>query len=198
MTIDFNSEEIIRELRRQASHLIDRGFFEEAISQLNQCLHLEDEPEARADILCELGFCFLRMGWYDDGMRTFSQHLETSPFDNDARFYLASAYNAMGWINESIAEFKKILTADPTDALSYHGLGLCYKDKGWLKESLGVMRIAKEQAAIHGNQEEKDIIEKSLANLEKEIEEGGEDKMRRTFLLAILLAILEGRRKKIP
>jgi tetratricopeptide (TPR) repeat protein len=198
MATDFNSEEIVRELRRQASHLIDQGLFEEAISQLNQCLHLEDEPDARADILCELGFCFLRMGWHEDGMRIFSQYLETSPFDNDARFYLASAYASMGWTDESIAEFKKILTSDPTDVLSYHALGLCYKDKGWLKESLEIMRVAKEQAAVHGNREEKEIVEKSLANLEKEIEEGGEDKMKRSFLLAILLAILEGRRKKIP
>ena len=195
MTTDFNSEKIIRALRRQASHLIDQGLFEEAISQLNRCLSLEDEPEARADIFCELGFCFLRMGWYEDGMRIFSQRLETSPFDNDARFYLANAYNSMGWINESIAEFKKILASDPTDVLSYHGLSLCYKDKGWLRESLEIMRAAKEQAAVHGNQDEKEIVEQSLANLEKEIEEGEEDKFKKGLLLAILLAALKKRKK---
>jgi hypothetical protein len=60
------------------------------------------------------------------------------------------------------------------------------------------MRVAKEQAAVHGDQEEKDLIDQSLANLEKEIEEGGEDKLKRSFLLAILLAIREAKRKKIP
>ena len=195
MTTDFYSEEIIRELRRQVSHLIDQGLFEEAIPQLNQCLSLEDEPGARADILCELGFCFLRMGWHEDGVRIFSQYLETSPVDNDARYYLASAYASLGWTDESIAEFKKILTSDPTDILSYHGLALCYKDKGCLKESLEIMRVAKEQAAVYGNQEEKEIVEKSLTDLEKEIEEGEEDKFKKGLLLAILLAALSKRKK---
>jgi tetratricopeptide (TPR) repeat protein len=198
MTTDFNAEGIVRELRREASHLIDQGFFEEAISRLNQCLLVEDGPDERADILCELGFCFLRMGWYEDAVKIFSQHLQANPFDNDSRFYLASGYASMGWIEQSTAELRKILACDPTDVLACHALGLCFKDQGWVKESLEIMRVAKDQAAVHGTQEEKEIIDQSLANLEKEIEEGEEDKLKESFLLVILLAILEGRKKKLP
>ena len=145
-----------------------------------------------------MGYCFLSLGWYEEAVRVFAQYLETSPFDNDARFYLASAYASMGWTNESVTELRKILASDPTDVLAYHALGLCYRDRGWLKDSLEIMRAAKEQAAVYGNQEEKEIVEESLADLEKEIEEGEEDKLNRSFLLAILLAILERKRKKLP
>jgi Tfp pilus assembly protein PilF len=193
MATDFTAEEIVRELRRQASHLIDQGFFEEAISQLKRCLSLEDEPDERANILCELGFCFLRMGWHEDAVRIFSQHLQTNSFDNDARFYLASAYASMGWTNESVTELRKILASDPTDVLAYHALALCYRDRHWLQEALEIMKAGKEQAAVYGNQEEKEIVEESLADLEKDIKKGGEDKLRERFLLIILLAILKKR-----
>ena len=63
---------------------------------------------------------------------------------------------------------------------------------------LGNLRVAKNQAAVYGNQAEKDIVEESLADLEKEIEEGEEDKLRAGLFLVTLLAILERKRKRLP
>jgi len=194
MAADFEVCQYICGPREEASHLIDQGYYEEAIPKLNHCLQMENELSVRQTILCELGYCFLAMGWYEDAVRIFSQYLQTSPFDNDARFYLASAYASLRWLDESIIELKKILALDPTDVLTYHALGLCYRDKGWLKDSLEIMKAAKEQAVVYGTEEEKEIVEESLADLEKEIEEGEEDKLREGFLLAILLAALKKRR----
>jgi len=198
MKKDFKANGTNIELRVEASDLIDQGYYEDAVSKLTQCLSLEEDRNERAVIFCELGFCLIRMGCYEDAVRIFSQHLQADPFDNDARFYLASTYASMGWTDESTAELKKILASDPTDVLAYHALGLCYRDRGWLKDSLKVMRAAKEQAIIYGTVEEKEIVEESLSDLEEEIEEGEQDKLKRSFLLVILLAILEGRKKKIP
>ncbi len=198
MMKDLSVYQITRVLRMEASRLIDQGYYEDAISNLNQCLPLEDDPAERAAILCELGFCQLRMGWYEDAVKIFSQYLETFPLENDARFYLATAYASLGWAGEATNELKKILASDPTDALSYHALALCYRDKGWLKDSLQIMKAAKERANLYGTQEEIEIIDQSLADLEKEIEEGEEDKLRKGVLLAILLAILERKRKRLP
>ena len=76
------------ELSMEASHLIDQGYYEDAISKLNQCFSLEEDPGGMADLLSDLGFCFLGMGWHEDAVKIFSQYLKFSPFDNDIRFYL--------------------------------------------------------------------------------------------------------------
>ena len=60
------------------------------------------------------------------------------------------------------------------------------------------MRAARNQAAVYGTGRKKQIIEESLADLEKEIEDGEEDQSRERFFLAILLAILKGKKKKLP
>ena len=198
MADDFEVRQYICGPMEEASHLIDQGYYEEAIPKLNHCLQMENELSSRQTILCELGYCFLAMGWYEDAVRIFSQYLQTSPFDNDARFYLASAYSSMRWFDESIAELKKILASDPTDVLTYHALGLCYRDKGWLKDSLDMMKKAKEQSTIHGSPEETEIIDQSLADLEKEIEKGEDDKLRAGVLLAVLLATMKRKKKKAP
>lgn len=189
---------IIDSLRREASRLIDQGYYEDAIPKLNQCFSLEEDPNGRAAILCELGFCLVSVGWYEDAVKLFCQYLEAYPLDNDARFYLASAYASMGWADESMAELRKILASDPTDILACHALALCYRDRGWLIDSLEIMKAARNQAVVYGTQEEKEIVEESLASLEKEIEEGEKDKLKEGALLAILLAILKGKKEKLP
>ncbi len=196
MADHFEIRQSICGLIEEASHLIDQGFYEEAIPKLNHFLQVEDHPSARRPVLYELGYCFLRMGWHEDAVKIFSQYLETFPFDNDARFYLATAYASMGWTNESVTELRKILASDPTDVLACHALGLCYRDRGWLKDSLKIMRAARNQAAGYGTQKEKEIIEESLTSLEKEIEKAEEDKLRERSLLAILLIIKEIKKKK--
>ena len=138
MDPDFEVRQFISGLMKEASHLIDQGYYEEAIVKLKMCLQVETDPSARQTILCDLGYCFLEMGWYEEAVRVFTRHLEAFPSDNDARFYLASAYASMGWTNESVTELRKILASDPTDVLACHALGLCYRDRGWLKDSLEI------------------------------------------------------------
>lgn len=190
-----NRSELIKALFDEARHLIEQEDHECALRILQKCLYLDPEPKIRGSILDDLGYCYLSLGWFEEAAKIFSEYLRICPFDNDARFFLASAYASLRWTEESIAELKAILRSDPTDVLARHDLGLCYRDKGWLRESLEEMRRANEYAIIYGNAKEQDIIKSSLNHIEEEIQEGDEDGTKETLLLLILLATVIKRSK---
>jgi len=180
--------EIIYMIMREARNLIGQGYYEEAAIEFQRCLRLEHDPMEKAATLRDIGYCFLRLGWYEDAVRIYTACLKICPTDNDARFFLASAYASLKWTDEAIVELKTILRSYPTDVLARHDLSLCYRDKGWLRESLEEMRKANEYAATYGNAEEKGLIASSLGHIEEEIQEGNEDGTKEAFLLLILLA----------
>ena len=189
-----NKFDIIQELWRESCVLVDHEYFIEAIPKLQQCLgmlEMLDEPEAKGRVMFELGCCFLSLSWYNEAVQIYSEYLKDFPFDTDARFFLASAYGSMKWTDESIKEVKIILDLDPTDVLAYHELGLCYKDKGWYNEALEALNEAKETALEFGDQEEREIIEKTLSKLEADIGKREYDKLCALFLLAVLLAMMK-------
>lgn len=74
---------IIDELMEEASRLIGQGYYEEAVLTLQKCLRLIDEPERRAAIFDKLGYCFLRLGWYEDAVKIYTRYLDIYPHDND-------------------------------------------------------------------------------------------------------------------
>jgi tetratricopeptide (TPR) repeat protein len=180
--------EIVYVITKEGQWLIDQGCYEEAAIEFLRCVSLERDPLKRAASLKELGYCYLRLGWFEDAIKIYKELLEVYPHDPDIRFYLASAYASLKWTDEAIAELKTILRSDPTDVLARHDLSLCYRDKGWLKESLEEMRKANEYAAVFGNAEEKKIVESSLGHIEEETQDGDEDGTKKAFLLLILLA----------
>jgi pentatricopeptide repeat protein len=182
--------EIIYVITKEGYWLIDQGYYQEAAIEFLRCAPLERDPLKRAGSLKELGYCYLRLGWFEDAIKVYKELLEAYPHDPDIRFYLASAYGSLKWTDEAIAELKTILRSDPTDVLARHDLSLCYRDKAWLKESLEEMRKANGYAAIFGNTEEKEIVKSSLGHIEEEIQEGDEGGIKEAFLLTILLAIV--------
>jgi tetratricopeptide (TPR) repeat protein len=191
-----NSGEEISIFIEEVHRFIEQGFYNEAVSELQKCLRMEIGFENRLSVLDELGYCFLRLGWYEDAVRTYNQILEVKPSDNDSRFFRASAYASLKWIDEAIQELKTIIASDPTDVLARHDLALCYRSKGWMQESLEEMRTAKRYAETYGNPDEKEVVESSLKNLEQEIENGGDDGTKNA-LLRLILALIIKRRLKI-
>ena len=183
-----------QKLWREACALVNQGYYKEAIPKLQKCLEMLDDPVKKRLVMCEIGVCCSMLHWHNEAVQIYSEYLKDFPFDNDARFFLASAYGSMKWTDESIEELKKIIELDPTDVLAYHDLGLCYKDKGWYNEALETLTYAKENAMVFGNQEERKIIEKTLANLEKDIGEGDKNKLKIIILLAMLLMLQKKKR----
>jgi tetratricopeptide (TPR) repeat protein len=104
--------------------------------------------------LSELGYCYLRLGWFKEAVEVFDQYLKADPSDADARFFRADAYASLKWADEAIKELRIILASDPNDVLARHELALRYRDKGWMKESLNEMKKANSIAIIYGNAEE--------------------------------------------
>lgn len=187
MSKDYETHQIISILMKEARHCMDHEHFEDAVLKLQRCLQLEDEPEWRAAILDELGYCFLRLGWFEEAVKIYTHLLKTNSSDNDWRFFLASAYASLKWTGDAIEELRTILASDPNDVLARHDLALCYRDIGWMKESLEEMKRADAYALIYGNPEEKEIIKSSLVNLEQEIENGDDDISKDSLLLLLLL-----------
>ena len=198
MSKDYETHQIISILMKEARHCMDHEHFEDAVLKLQRCLQLEDEPESRATILDELGYCFLRLGWFEEVVKVYTQLLKANPADNDSRFFLASAYASLKWTNDAIEELRTILSTDLNDVLAHHDLGLCYRDMGWMKESLEEMKIANAKAMIYGNPEEKEIIKNSLINLEQEIEngDGPNDALLFFILLTTMIKRLKSKIKK--
>jgi len=187
--------EFISFLMKEACRSMDYGHFEDAVTKLQRCLRLENEPESRPIILNSLGYCFLRLGWFEEAVKVYSELLRADPFNNDSRFYLASAYASLKWTGDAIKELRTILASDPNDVLAYHDLALCYRDLGWMKESLEEMKRANAKAMAYGNTEEKKVVKSSLAHLEYEIENGDEDGSKETLLFSILLFLINKRRR---
>jgi tetratricopeptide (TPR) repeat protein len=193
--VNQNQSELITRLFDEAGHLIEQEDHECAVKMLQNCLNLGPEPKMRVSILNELGYCCLRLGWFEEAAISFSEYLKIHPSDNDGRFFLASAYASMKWTDEAMEELRTILGIDPTDVLARHDLALCFRNKGWLKESFEEMKRANEYAALYGNAEEKEIVKSSLGHIEEEIQDGDEDGTKETFFLFILLATVIKRSK---
>ena len=181
------THQIISVLMKEARHSMDHEHFEDAVLKLQRCLQLEEEPKSRAAILNELGYCFLRLGWFEDAVKIYKEYVRLLPSDNDGRFFLASAYASLKWTGDAIEELRTILSTDLNDVLAHHDLGLCYRDLGWMKESLEEMKIANAKAMIYGNPEEKEVVKSSLVNIEQEIENEDEDGSKDALLFFILL-----------
>ena len=156
----------------EANWLMEQGDYEGAIKKLQKCLKNQTDPESRLFILKDLGYCYSRLNWLKEAVESFDQYLKGNPFDNDARFFRASAYASLKWTDEAIKELRIILALDPNDVLAQHDLALCYRDKGWRKESLNEMRKANDSARIYGNAEEQRIVASSLSHLEDETNKG--------------------------
>ena len=188
------THQIISILMKEARHSMDHEHFEDAVIKLQRCLQLKDEPESRTAILDELGYCSLRLGWFEEAIKVYTHLLKANPSDNDSRFFLASAYASLKWTGDAIEELRTILAFDPNDVLARHDLALCYRNMGWMKESLEEMKIARTKAMIYGNCEEKQIVKNSLTNLEEEMQNGDEDGNRNVFLLFVLLMMIQKRK----
>jgi len=190
------THQIISVLMKEARHSMHHEHFEDAAIKLQRCLQLEDEPESRAAILDKLGYCSLRMGWFEGAIKVYAQLLEANPSDNDSRFFLASAYASLRWTSDAIEELRTILASDPNDALARHDLALCYRNMGWMKESLEEMKRANASAKVYGNPEEKEIVKSSLAHLEHEIENGDDSGIKEVLLFFVLLITIIKRSSK--
>jgi Flp pilus assembly protein TadD len=189
------THQIISVLMKEARHSMNHEHFEDAVLKLQQCLQLEDEPKGRTVILNELGYCFLRLGWFEEAIKVYTQLLEANSSDNDSRFFLASSYASLKWTGDAVQELRTILTLDSNDVLARHDLALCYRNMGWMKEALDEMKRAHTKALIYGNPEEKEIISSSLANLEQEIENEDGDGSNESLLFLILLIVIITRLK---
>jgi tetratricopeptide (TPR) repeat protein len=187
MTKSFETHEVISILMKEARRSMDHEHFEDAVIKLQRCLQLEDEPKGRLPILDDLGYCFLKLGWFQEAVNAYTEYLKILPSDNDGRFFLASAYASLKWTGDAIEELRTILSTDPNDVLARHDLALCYRDMGWMKESLEEMKIANAKAMIYGNTNEKEVVKSSLVNLEQEIENEDEDGSKDALLFFILL-----------
>jgi len=177
---------ITKIIMEEARCLINQDNYEEVLTKLQSCLQDESKLNSGWFILNELGYCYLRLGWFKEAVEAFDQYLKDNPSDADARFFRASAYASLQWTDEAIKELRIILDSDSTDVLARHELALCYRDKGWIKEALIEMKKANDSAKIYGNPEEQRIVASSLMHLEDETDNEN-DRLNAALLIFIIL-----------
>jgi len=68
---------------------------EDILIRLQRRFQLEGESESRPNILNELDYCFLRLGRFEEAVKVDTESVGVNPFDNDSRFYLASAFASL-------------------------------------------------------------------------------------------------------
>ena len=100
--------QIISDFMKEARHSMNHEHFEDAILKLQRCLQLENEPESRAKIFNDLGYCFLKLGWFEEAVKVYTKLLKANPTNNDSRFFLASAYASLKWTDDAIQELRTI------------------------------------------------------------------------------------------
>ena len=81
----------------EAKDLMEQGYYERAAQILQECLQLELGLETRGSILDDLSYCFLRLGWFEEAAKAFTEYLKIRPSDIDGKFFLASVYASLKW-----------------------------------------------------------------------------------------------------
>jgi hypothetical protein len=76
MPMHYEIQQIISILMKDAHYSIKHGHHEDAVSKLQECLRLEDEPDSRVTILDDLGCCFLRLRWFEDAVKSVNENWE--------------------------------------------------------------------------------------------------------------------------
>ena len=75
------THQIISVLMKEARHSMNHEHFEDAVIKLQWCLQLEEEPEWRPSILDKLGYCFLRLGWFEEAVNFYTEYYKILPSD---------------------------------------------------------------------------------------------------------------------
>jgi len=115
-----------------AALYINASRFDEALKIIDRFLTYYPES---AELYCNRGMAYLRMGMKKDGIFMLEKSARLNPYLRKASYMLGLVYLEKGDIERSERQFVKYLRLDPYNAASHRILGDIYTRKGLFKKA---------------------------------------------------------------
>jgi Flp pilus assembly protein TadD len=113
---------------------------------------IEKNPQD-ADAWVVVGYCYSKLGRYQDAIESYKQAIRIKPDDAMAHYNLGFAYGNLGRYQDAIEAFKQAVRIKPDDAVAHHGLGLIYCQFGLRQDAVEsfkqAIRIKPDYAEAH-------------------------------------------------
>ena len=141
------------------SALVNKGQFDEAITQLQECLRLKPDdgspPAERAIIHSNLGIALVDQGQIDEAISQFQEAIHLQPDYADAHYNLGIALAKKGQMDEAISQYQEAIRLKPDYALAHYNLGVAFASKGQIDEAISqyqeAIRLKPDYAMAHND-----------------------------------------------
>jgi Flp pilus assembly protein TadD len=121
------------------SALMDQGKLDEAISHLQEAIHLKPD---RAAVHNNLGIALARKGQMNEAIRQFREALRFKPDDVMAHYNLGVALDQKGQIGAAISQYQEAIRLKPEYAEACYNLGNALLTKGRTGEAISQFQQA--------------------------------------------------------
>ncbi len=118
--------------------LVDKGRFDEAITQFEAALKLKPDADAHNN----LGNVYVMKGDTARAIEHFQAALKLKPDFKEARGNLAVAEGSKGLTDEAISNFRVALKQEPSNAEARYNMAVVYLKKGMVDEAIGHLQAA--------------------------------------------------------
>jgi S1-C subfamily serine protease len=98
----------------------------------------------RADAWVQVGYCKVKQGKTDEGIRAYQQALELKPDSDEILNKLGDAYYYAGKLSEAIVYYQRAARIRPTNAEAFYNLAVAYFESGNQAMSLSSARTLRQ------------------------------------------------------
>lgn len=116
------------------------GRYNEAVSEMNVCIHLKPDHLAAYDNLVS---CYSELGLHQRAIDLAKDLIRRVPEFDIYYCKLASAYDKAGRTYEAIETYKQAISLNPDNPVAHHSLGLIYNQIGNKKAALDEYQVVK-------------------------------------------------------
>ena len=99
---------------------------------------------ARADAWAQVGYCKVKQGKAEEGIRAYQQALELQPESEEIHNKLGDAYYHAGRMPEAIASYQRAASLNPRNADAHYNLAIAYFESGNEPLALGEAKILRQ------------------------------------------------------
>ncbi len=99
---------------------------------------------ARADAWAQVGYCKVKQGKAEEGIRAYQHALELQPESEEIHNKLGDAYYHAGRMPEAIASYQRAASLNPRNADAHYNLAIAYFESGNEPLALGEAKILRQ------------------------------------------------------